>query len=711
APWGEIVVDGVRVRSFTHYPLQPFHHALARAELAAWLRDGADGADLLHVHLPLLPPLPTDLPVVATFHSPMLHDTGAIAEPGLRPALIKANARLFSRRYEQWYLDRAAAVVAVSQAVRAELEMSYRSGNRRPIVVPNGVDTDFFGFAPLSGRTSTVLYVGRLGYRKGLSRLLKAFTLLPRELGLELTLAGEGPLEPALERHAATLGVSARVRFTGFLDRAAVRAELQAATCFVNPADYESGPLDAARGDGLRRAGGEHGHRPRHRDGSPGAAAPQSVRAGGAGHGDRGRRPDRPAGGRGPGARGPFDGRGPVRLGPGRRPARSALRRPAGARRVIQLRPRQRPALRLAVVCPGFAAERARRQPWHVADGIARGAAALGHEVRLFTDSAGLQPATVPYTVEPVGPLLSAGRASGELLAGFGRAPVDHVFLVTGASMMARLRRLDLGAPVSLVVASPRLRVSELLRLGPLHLWRERGLLALPLLNALLPGFVLRRGLRRSGAVDVVYLSAAARERFGALGLPPGRLLLPQVDGSALLPPPLPPRGGPFRVAYFGPPLATRGADLALLAFERAVARGLDGRLLLLLRPDSGRASLSRLQGLVERSPERHRIDCRVDMLPPEELRRELAGADAFLLPFRATVSEVPLVVIEAGLSGGPTIVLDAPGVGEIARRLGGIVAPSPDALPDALLQAAAGPTVVPKNARYWTDWPAAVAD
>jgi glycosyltransferase involved in cell wall biosynthesis len=243
APWGESVVEGVRVRSFTHYPLQPFHHALARAGLAGWLRDGADGADFLHVHLPLLPPLPTDLPVVATFHSPMLHDTGAIAEPGLRPALIKANARLFSRRYEQWYLDRAAAVVAVSQAVRAELETSYRPGNRRPVVVPNGVDTDFFGFAPLSGRTSTVLYVGRLGYRKGLPRLLEAFALLPRELGLELALAGEGPLEPALERHAATLGVSARVRFAGFLDQAAVRAELQAAACFVNPADYESGPL------------------------------------------------------------------------------------------------------------------------------------------------------------------------------------------------------------------------------------------------------------------------------------------------------------------------------------------------------------------------------------------------------------------------------------------------------------------------------------
>jgi glycosyltransferase involved in cell wall biosynthesis len=243
APWAESVVAGLLVRHFPHYPLQPFHHALARSELGGWLRDGADGALLLHVHLPLLPPLPTDLPVVATFHSPMLPDTGAIAEPGLRPVLIKANARLFSCRYEQGYLDRAMAVVAVSNAVRTELATSYRLRGRQPTVIPNGVDTRFFDPGPPSGRGSGVLYVGRLGYRKGLFRLLDAFAQLPRRAGLELTLAGEGLLEQALHRHATALGITGRVRFAGFLDRAGVRDELRRAACFVNPADYETGPL------------------------------------------------------------------------------------------------------------------------------------------------------------------------------------------------------------------------------------------------------------------------------------------------------------------------------------------------------------------------------------------------------------------------------------------------------------------------------------
>src|SRR3954469_11886413 len=82
APWTEKTVDGLRIRHFPHYPLPPLHHALDRAELAGWLHDGADGAELLHVHLPPLPPAARRLPIVATFHSPMLRDTAAIVEPG-----------------------------------------------------------------------------------------------------------------------------------------------------------------------------------------------------------------------------------------------------------------------------------------------------------------------------------------------------------------------------------------------------------------------------------------------------------------------------------------------------------------------------------------------------------------------------------------------------------------------------------------------------
>jgi len=97
-------------------------------------------------------------------------------------------------------------------------------------------------------------------------------------------------------------------------------------------------------------------------------------------------------------------------------------------------------------------------------------------------------------------------------------------------------------------------------------------------------------------------------------------------------------------------------------------------------------------------------------MLEPAELRRALASCHAFILPFRTPVSEAPLAVIEAGLSGRPTIVLPAPGVEEIARRLGGIVAAAPAQLPDAILAAASGSVAAPQERADWTDWRRAAA-
>lgn len=368
---------------------------------------------------------------------------------------------------------------------------------------------------------------------------------------------------------------------------------------------------------------------------------------------------------------------------------------------MIGPRPVPQPARCFAVLCPGFAADRIRRQPWHVADGLARGLLAAGHEVHLYTDAAGPRPIT-RYPVDVL-ELLVAGRPSSELRALLAGRRWDRVFLVTGAAQLARLGRLDLGVPVSLVMASPRLRPVELLRLGPVTLLRERALLALPLVNALLPGAVLRAALRRSGADGVIYLSEAARARFAAAGLPLGQLLRPQVEPETVLPPSV--AAEPFRLGYFGPPIAARGADLALSAFEAARARGFAGRLLLLLRPDCDAASIRRFLARVHRSPCRDAIDCRVGMLEPAELRRALASCHAFILPFRTPVSEAPLAVIEAGLSGRPTIVLPAPGVEEIARRLGGIVAASPAQLPDAILTAARGSVAAPRERADWTDW------
>lgn len=242
-PPGRARVEGVPARLIAWSGPPPLCHALARQALQRWLADGADGATLLHVHTPLLPPLRTRLPVVLTVHSPMLADSAAIAERGLEPLALKAYARLFSSLCEQRWLDRADAVLAVSEGVRDELAALYRLRGRRPGILSNGVDTAFFAAAPSGPRRRCVVYVGRLGWRKGLHRLVEAFARLPRHLAERLVLLGEGPLASELAAAAAGLGMGDRLEMPGFVDRATLRARLATAAVAVNPADYESGPL------------------------------------------------------------------------------------------------------------------------------------------------------------------------------------------------------------------------------------------------------------------------------------------------------------------------------------------------------------------------------------------------------------------------------------------------------------------------------------
>ncbi|HET6467552.1 MAG TPA: hypothetical protein VFG43_04150, partial [Geminicoccaceae bacterium] len=333
-----------------------------------------------------------------------------------------------------------------------------------------------------------------------------------------------------------------------------------------------------------------------------------------------------------------------------------------------------------------------------------------GHRVRLVTDAAA-PPPDQPYEVARVERLSERGRLTPALRAVVAEAAPERVFMIVGGLSLARLGPLDLAAPAFLVLASPRLRLAELLRLGPAALWRERRLVALPLINALLPGRLLVRGFRRSGAAGIVYLSEATRSRYVGLGLPSGLRLVPQVEPEAVFVPGA--ADDAHTVTYLGPPLDLRGAWLAVEAFERATANGLRARLSMLLRPDAGPASLAALIRRIDASPCRRRITFDTTMLDAGTLRQRAVTTRVFLLPFKITVSEVPLVVLEAGLSGRPVVTLDAPGVTEYVEALGGIVAHGPHLLPEALREAFALPVAPSAERRTdlaaWTRWERAV--
>jgi glycosyltransferase involved in cell wall biosynthesis len=134
-------------------------------------------------------------------------------------------------------IQEAGFVVAISDYNRRALLS--RAPDAEIHVVHCGVDTQRFALRPRAARSAGrhVLCVASMERKKGHPQLLHAFAALADQWpDLHLTLIGDGPERPAIERLAASLGVADRVRFLGACSTDDVKSELGAADLFVLPA-------------------------------------------------------------------------------------------------------------------------------------------------------------------------------------------------------------------------------------------------------------------------------------------------------------------------------------------------------------------------------------------------------------------------------------------------------------------------------------------
>jgi glycosyltransferase involved in cell wall biosynthesis len=125
----------------------------------------------------------------------------------------------------RWKYARAAAVIAVSQAVAESL---VRSGvaRERITVIPSGIDLSRT-FVPASAETLAslgvppgarlVAQVGQLVAQKDPLTLIRAWAAAaPRASDAHLLLVGDGPLRPDVERAVAAAGLGGRVHLAGY---------------------------------------------------------------------------------------------------------------------------------------------------------------------------------------------------------------------------------------------------------------------------------------------------------------------------------------------------------------------------------------------------------------------------------------------------------------------------------------------------------------
>ena len=155
-------------------------------------------------------------------------------------------------------VERAGAVVAVSEAMARELAHAWPQAVARIVTIHNGVDPEFRPAdaesiaatrARLAAPGGYLLYAGTVEPRKNLDLLLEAWETLASERGEQLPpllLAGPyGWKSRHLERRIAALAPRG-VRRLGRLERPELVAAIQAASLFVYPSFYEGFGLPAA---------------------------------------------------------------------------------------------------------------------------------------------------------------------------------------------------------------------------------------------------------------------------------------------------------------------------------------------------------------------------------------------------------------------------------------------------------------------------------
>ncbi|MEZ5859830.1 MAG: hypothetical protein R3D28_12800 [Geminicoccaceae bacterium] len=206
------------------------------------------------------------------------------------------------------------------------------------------------------------------------------------------------------------------------------------------------------------------------------------------------------------------------------------------------------------IVCFGFDLAKRRRQPWHVAHGLAQGLAAQGRLVTIATDVAAEDDRSADYIVHGCGRLMQRGRPTPALRRFAEALAPARIYILTGTAALARMARLDLGAPTELIVASPPCGCARSWPGAARALARAAAdaPAARQCPAAGLPGQG-RLSPLRGGAAD---LSERGRPRaLRAIGLPPGPVLRPQVEAPPIMLRPrlLAPEAVPV-VAYLGPP-------------------------------------------------------------------------------------------------------------------------------------------------------------
>lgn len=184
-----------------------------------------------------------DAPVVLTSHGTSIGETKAVALEEPADYLLKFFFHPMNVAMDYIASRDAEKVIAISDHAYGQLTTQYGIDEVDVEMIPHGVDTDWFyprdeQHPAVDNEKTTLLYVGRLGARKGLDLALRALAEVDDE-SVEFLIAGTGRHEETLRELARELGVVDQVRFLGYVPDEDLPVLYSSADVFVFPSRYE----------------------------------------------------------------------------------------------------------------------------------------------------------------------------------------------------------------------------------------------------------------------------------------------------------------------------------------------------------------------------------------------------------------------------------------------------------------------------------------
>lgn len=223
-----VEIDGVGV----HYFPAPFRRVYWSPQLRHAMHNTVVQYDVVHLHSVFLHPTMAGAREAERAHVPYIISPRGMLVRELIQQKSRWTKTIWLRLIERRNFARAAAIHFTSDREREDAQ---RTAMPIPasFVVPNGIVLSRTPAAsPAQRDDETILFLGRINWKKGIDRLI---TALPHIENARLVVAGndEENLTPRLRELAQHLGVADRIDFVGRVDGSAKEMLLARATLFA----------------------------------------------------------------------------------------------------------------------------------------------------------------------------------------------------------------------------------------------------------------------------------------------------------------------------------------------------------------------------------------------------------------------------------------------------------------------------------------------